>query len=210
MLISDRFKKIYYLGTRYLLVISVIIIFTWFIKGSFFSIYYIPTDSMTPTIRPGSYVLIVKFPYRLHTPDHWPLTDIPFPFFSAKGPVEIERGDIVIFDNPIDSPELHSARKNDLVKRCIGVPGDTLSLYTNYTKVNGKIVDRERNGPVYMNSDTLLQNWLISSDQPLNYFVAGDNRIHSFDSRYFGLLPEDNLIGRAVAVVWPWPQRWLK
>ena len=106
----------------------IIIVFTWLFKSYLFSIYYIPSGSMSPTINPGDYILVSKFSYNLRTPEHYPLTGIPFPYFWRDGLSKMQRGDIVVFDMPMYPTELHPAQKENYIKRSVGLPGDTVLI----------------------------------------------------------------------------------
>ena len=149
--------------------------------------FYIPSGSMEPTLQVGDRIVVNKLSYHLHG---------------------VDRGDIVVFSRPprenCGGPEV-----NDLVKRVIGLPGDVVSVSGGYVDVDGHRLD---------------ETWLPSSEQGItspgpsgtpysldrpyrvpagNYFVMGDNRGDSYDSRDWGLLPAKDIIGEAVFVYWP-------
>jgi signal peptidase I len=148
--------------------------------------FYIPSPSMVPTLAVGDRIMVNKLSYDLHP---------------------VHRGDIVVFKRP----PLEQQDFPDLVKRVIGMPGEDIST---------------RNGHVYINGKLLAEPWLppgpqsytgaLPDDQhpqynmpgPVHipageYFVMGDNRTDSEDSRFFGPIPKSLIVGRAVAVVWP-------
>jgi signal peptidase I len=109
---------------------------------------------------------------------------------------EPQRGDVLVFHNPNNPNE-------DYIKRIIGLPGDTLTITGSHVYVNGELLDEpyiayeirpgEQFGPVVIEPDHL--------------FVMGDNRPNSSDSRRFGPLPQDLVVGRAWLRVWP-PDKW--
>ena len=121
----------------------------------------------------------------------------------------VRRGDIVVFERP----PLEHQNLSDLVKRVIGLPGESVST---------------RNGKVYIDGKLLSEPWLAGptsytgalaegrhpqfnmpgpvSVPARQYFLMGDNRTDSEDSRFFGPVPESLIVGRAVAVVWPLSQ----
>ena len=149
--------------------------------------FYIPSGSMLPTLQIGDRIIVNKLSYRFHDP---------------------RRGDIVVFSRP----PLEDQEYADLVKRVVGLPGETIS---------------SRGGHIYIDGKELNQPWLPkgpdSYSGPLpggdphpqfdlpgpvkipagEYYVMGDNRTNSEDSRFFGPIPKSLIVGRAVAVVWP-------
>lgn len=135
---------------------------------------YIPSESMTPTLQVGDRIIVEKLSYRLRSP---------------------QRGDIVVFST---TPELQSQNlKDDLVKRIIGLPGDTIVIQSGKLFLNGKrIADPYLQEPPSYNYGpaTVPQN---------QYFVLGDNRNHSYDSHLWGFLPQQNLIGHAAFRFYP-------
>ena len=132
--------------------------------------------SMEPNFHDGEFILTNKFEYKLHLP---------------------ERGDIVIFKSPGD-------KQIDYIKRIIGKPGDTVELKNNAFYVNGVKLDEP-----YLASDVYIfgGSFLHENEQvivpPGKYFVAGDNRPHSSDSREFGVIPLEDFIVRAMLRYWP-------
>lgn len=114
--------------SRFCFIFLLIISGAWLWKSYLFSIYYIPSDSMSPTLNPGDYVLVSKYPYNLRSPEYYPLTAVPFPFFAADGFSSVQQDDILVFDMPMVPAELHPAQKEDYIKRCMGLPGDTVAV----------------------------------------------------------------------------------
>ena len=126
--------------------------------------------SMLPTLQDGEYVLVNRLAYR---------NDLPV------------RGDIIVFVSP-QSPDL------DLIKRVIGLPGDTVKIFDGKVQVNEKMLDEPyiAAAPIYNGE------WNVPEG---NLFVLGDNRNDSSDSHAWGLLPTENVIGKAVLIYWPIP-----
>lgn len=172
----------------------------------------VPTGSMRPTILEGDRIFLNKVAYDLRVPlAGWRLHHVADP----------QRGDIVIFPSPADGRRL--------VKRVIGLPGDTIELRRDRLLVNGRscvyrsahdedligMAERERSGPRFL-SETLpgddephiiaLEPGLGGADfGPITvpadgYFCMGDNRHNSFDSRFFGMVPRDTIVGQALGV----------
>ena len=127
--------------------------------------------SMLPTLQDGEYVLVNRLAYR---------TDLPV------------RGDIIVFVSP-QAPDL------DLIKRVIGLPGDSVKIFNGQVQVNGKILDEPyiAAAPIYNGE------WNVPQG---NLFVLGDNRNDSSDSHAWGLLPIENVIGKAILIYWPLPE----
>jgi len=128
--------------------------------------------SMNPTLANGEYILINKMAYKFGEP---------------------VRGDIIVFKFPED-PE------QDLIKRVIALPGETVSIHDGKVTINGVLLDEPYIAapPFYSNT------WVV---EPGHLFVLGDNRNESKDSHEWGLLPIENIIGKAVLIYWP-PPKW--
>jgi signal peptidase I len=128
-------------------------------------------SSMVPTLQNGEYVLVNRLAYRNRLP---------------------ERGDIIVFVSP-QTTEL------DLIKRVIGLPGDTVRISGGVVQVNGQVLEESyiAAAPIYNGE------WNVPEDK---LFVLGDNRNDSSDSHAWGLLPLDNVIGKAILIYWPIPQ----
>lgn len=140
--------------------------------------FYIPSGSMEPTLQIGDRILVGKFSYRL-------------------GP--IRRGDIVVFHYP-----LGPAR--DFVKRIVALPAETVELREGLVLINGKPLSE-----VYPTALPGGDRACTSSYGPKRvpagqYFVLGDNRCNSEDSRFFGFVPTENVVGKALLVYWPLPR----
>ncbi len=149
--------------------------------------FFIPSGSMEPTLQVGDRILVNKLSYHLHS---------------------VDRGDIVVFSRP-PAENCGGPEVNDLVKRVIGLPGDVVSL---------------TGGHVYIDGKRLNESWLPTSEQgitvagppgnssnlahpyrvPANdYFVMGDNRTDSCDSRYWGPITRSLIVGKVEVRVWP-------
>ncbi|GAC1451543.1 MAG: signal peptidase I [Ktedonobacterales bacterium] len=131
--------------------------------------------SMMPTLQNQEYILVDKAEYYLHPP---------------------QRGDIIVFVYPHSMPD----HEQDFVKRVIGVPGDTVRVGTDgVVYVN----DVRLNEPYVADLDNPYQpnTWTLGTNQ---YFVLGDNRGDSSDSRAWGPVPRSNIIGKAALVYWPY------
>ena len=128
--------------------------------------------SMKPTLQDGEYILVNKLAYKTGEP---------------------QRGDIVVFVFPVDPTE-------DLIKRVIGLPGETISVHGGAVSVNGVAL----NEPYIASPPAYEGDWTVPQGQ---LFVLGDNRNDSRDSHQWGVLPIGNVIGKAVVIYWP-PKEW--
>jgi len=177
--------------------------------------FKIPSGSMYPTLQIGDFIVVNKFAY-----------GVKLPVTQTKIiPVSLpERGDVVVFKFPND-PDV------DYIKRVVGVPGDEITYIDRALFVNGKLVKTELQGK-YQGADSgsvmngasvikesfangnshkiLLDMNKRSADMNAtvvpegHYFVMGDNRDHSNDSRFWGFVPEKNLKGKAFGIWMNW------
>jgi signal peptidase I len=157
-----------------ILVVAFVLVFG-FIRPFVVMAYRIPSESMVPTLEVGDRVLANKFIYRFTEP---------------------ERGDIVIFDVPY--------QPDPLIKRVIGLPGDRISVRDGELFVNGE----PRKEPYVVEDPCVPGQPRTCSFGPVtvpedHYFMMGDNRANSRDSRFIGPVPEDAVRGEAFLRFWP-------
>jgi len=157
--------------------IIIVLVISFLIRSFLFQPFVVEGHSMDPNFFDKEYLLVNKLSYRISQP---------------------KRGDVIVFKAP-SNPQV------DYIKRIIGLPGETVKIANNTIYVNNKPVNEP-----YIPSDisTLVKNEPnmtlaveLKNDQ---YFVLGDNRQHSSDSREWGILPEENIIGKAWVSVYPW------
>lgn len=106
---------------------------------------------------------------------------------------DVSRGDIIVFHFPLNPEE-------ELIKRVIGLPGDQVLVQNNLVYVNGQLLSE----PYIAQSPLYAGEWTVLDGQ---IFVLGDNRNNSNDSKDWGLLPAENVVGKAVLIYWP-PPMW--
>jgi signal peptidase I len=106
---------------------------------------------------------------------------------------DVKRGDIIVFHFPLNPEE-------ELIKRVIGLPGDHIVVQNNQVFVNDQLL----NEPYIAQSPLYQGDWVVAED---HLFVLGDNRNNSNDSKDWGMLPEENVVGKAVLIYWP-PPMW--
>ncbi len=175
--------------------------------------FRIPSGSMMPTLLVGDFILVNKFSYGVRLP-------VVNDKIIELG--EPERGDIVVFRYP-KNPGV------DYIKRVIGLPGDRISYYKKQVMVNGKPAKQvsmgrytgvgqgsNMTGAEHLSEDlmTVEHDILVNRGAPSvegvfevpkgHYFVMGDNRDNSNDSRYWGTVPEANLVGKAFFIWMNW------
>ncbi|MBP2486735.1 MULTISPECIES: signal peptidase I [Rhizobium] len=211
------------------------------IRTVLFQPFTIPSGSMMPTLLVGDYIFVNKFAYGY---SKYSLPFSPDVFSGRLFGADPKRGDIVVFRFP-PNPEI------DYIKRCIGLPGDHIQVTDGVLYVNGKPVPKVADGsftsdykldpgadvPVFRETldngktyDTLDQSPVSRGDNTRefivpegHYFMMGDNRDNSLDSRFdVGFVPAENLVGRASVIffslgndtsfreIWKWPtnMRW--
>ena len=165
-------------------------------RGSLADHYYVPSGSMEPTIQVGDRLLVDKRAYGLRVP----LTHL---WLTRSPPA---RGDVIVFEHPVTGEVL--------VKRLVGLPGDTVAFDGQQVLVDAAPVPQsEGPGGVLLEELGGLRHALFpsASQGPAmapqriprgQYLVLGDHRGNSADSRYFGLVPERLLLGRAARVLY--------
>ena len=155
------------------------------IKAFLLQAFFIPSGSMTETLHVNDRVLVNKLSYRLH---------------------DVNRGDVIVFVKP----PLASGDINDLIKRVIALPGETLTLVKGVVYIDGVKLDE----PYTLDKPSVPERDVIpgcdntpAPDRctipPGFVFVMGDNRTGSSDSRTFGPIEESSIVGRAFLKVWP-------
>ncbi|HEU4894834.1 MAG TPA: signal peptidase I [Acidimicrobiia bacterium] len=156
--------------------------------------FWIPSESMLDTIHVNDRVMVNKLAFQFGEP---------------------ERGDVVVFRDPAEPeveesiPEavirsvleavgIRTRGHEDLIKRVIGLPGETVSVIDNQVQIDGVPISEP-----YLSDDVVMPDagpFEVGSDE---VFVMGDNRQFSFDSRRFGNIEMDSLVGRAFVIIWP-------
>ena len=191
---------------EYVEAIAIAILLALVIRTFVVQAFTIPSGSMMDTLLVGDYILVNKF---LYGPE-LPFTDTQLPGLRAPG-----RGDIIVFKYPQDE-------KRDFIKRIIGGPGDTVQVRGSQVYVNGKPLDEpyvkanpsrpHLGGPPYCGYAYGCEPTVVP---PNSYFVMGDNRDNSQDSRYWGFVKRDKIKGKAFLIYWSWDSdkhwpRWLR
>ncbi len=151
------------------------IIIAVFIRIFFVGNFKIPTTSMVPTLMVGDRLISNDIIYKIRKP---------------------KRGEVVIFKYPEDP-------KRDFVKRLIALPGEKVLIKEGKIYINGNEVKEPRISCRYYYSDGDYGVGKEIEVPPKSYYVLGDNSINSKDSRYWGFVPEKDLVGEALFIYWP-------
>ena len=155
------------------------------VKTFLFQAFYIPSESMYPTLKTNDRVIVNKLSYHLH---------------------DVHRGDIVVFTTPKgpDGQPIDPTIK-DLVKRVIGLPGEIVSAQDGHIYINGKRLNEPYLQPTAINNCVSFPTNCFPSSPiaPNHYWVMGDNRTQSRDSRSFGAISRSEIVGRVFVRIWP-------
>jgi signal peptidase I len=175
------------------LIIAAIIAF--FVRSFFIQAFKIPSGSMEPTLLIGDHLLVNRLSYVVKVP----FTDIVL--LNLGSP---KRGDVIVFRYPMD-------RSKDFIKRVIATEGETVEIRNKVIYVNGKKIDDPWG--VYLDTD-IVPKFLSPKDNlgPIKVpkdcmFAMGDNRDRSLDSRFWGFVKRDDLVGRALVLYFSWNGR---
>jgi signal peptidase I len=176
----------------FLLLIAFLIAFG--VKSLVAQAFFIPSESMVPTLEVGDRVLVSRVSYRLHDPHRGDVVVFTSPFEQKTK--EKSLPDKVIH-SVLESVGLRQPSTEDFIKRVVGLPGET---------VEG------RSGKIFINGQELREPYLVEPPvgdfsprkiPPNHLWVMGDNRNRSSDSRVFGPIDEDKVVGRAIVRIWP-------
>jgi signal peptidase I len=160
-------------AVEWVVIVAVALLGAFLIRALVVQTFYIPSESMLPTLQKQDRVLVNKLSYHLHP---------------------VHRGDIVVFKH---SPGFDPTIK-DLIKRVIGLPGETVQGRGGHVFID----NHELNEP-YLPAGMVTTDFGPRVIPAHSYWVMGDNRINSSDSRVFGAITRSQLVGRAFVLIWP-------
>jgi signal peptidase I len=161
-------------AVEWLAIVAGALVVALIVKATLLQAFYIPSESMEPTLKIGDRVLVDKVSYRFR---------------------DVHRGDIVVFERPGEEP---APEVKDLIKRVVGLPGETIEARDGHVYIDG-----HRLREPYL-EQAVVTNDLPRQKVPLkHYWVMGDNRANSRDSRYFKAIAKSEIVGRAFIRVWP-------
>jgi signal peptidase I len=153
--------------------IIVALVLALIIRTFIIQVFYIPSGSMVPTLKIRDRIIVNKFIYKLRDP---------------------KRFEIVVFKYPYPRPD---EPRRDYIKRIVGLPGDSIQVKNGVVFING--VKLREDHPINRGSSDY-GPFQVPDD---GYFMMGDNRPNSADSRVWGYLPRDHVIGPAILRIWP-------
>ncbi len=176
--------------------IIVALLLALFIRTFVVQAFKIPSGSMEPTLLIGDHILVNKFIYGIKL--RVPFTSLNYTLIPISTP---KRNDVVVFIYPVDP-------KKDFIKRVVGLPGDTVQIKDKKVYINHLPME----DPHGVHSD---QMTIPEAEQPRDntgplivppnkLFVMGDNRDESYDSRYWGFVDKNEIIGKAFIIYWSW------
>ena len=155
------------------LIVAGALVVALIVKATVLQAFYIPSESMTPTLKVGDRVLVNKLSYHVHA---------------------VHRGDVVVFKRP---PKEEDPNVRDLIKRVIALPRETIEARGGSVYIDGRRLDEAY---VHGAPTENVPKQVVPAN---HYWVMGDNRTNSRDSRVFGAIPRSLIVGRAFVRVWP-------
>ena len=238
----------------------------FFLKIFVIEAFRIPSGSMENTLLVGDFLIVNKLAYGLKTPRFVPLTNLPIPSVTLPLFGEVRRGDVVVFEFPGKHSGEDSAGPEYYIKRCMGIPGDTIMMRQGLVTINGrevllpthakssvfsgrvvvddvdigtpagltndgnnfgpivvpkrgdvipltphsipsweKLIEREHHSVQVSPTGSIVVDGVASSHYVVEhdyYFMLGDNRGNSLDSRFWGFVPDDHIVGEALLLYW--------
>ncbi len=196
LLEGKAIKKAWYREWSEALIVAVVL--ALIIRTFLLQAFKIPSGSMLDTLLIGDHLLVNKFIYG---------TKLPFVdgrFLTISTP---QRGDVIVFEFPEDADKSFFKRR-DFIKRVVGVPGDVVEIKAKQVYINGKPFSFPQE--VHKDSDMIPS---VASPRDFmgpvrvpenNYFVMGDNRDYSYDSRFWGFVNYSKIKGKALIKYWSW------
>lgn len=165
-----------------------------FLRTFFFQIYKIPTTSMVPTLLPGDKIFVTKLVYG---------PQIPFSSLRFPGIRKPRRGEIIVFIPPHEKANPWF-KKKPYIKRLIGEPKDRILIKDGNIYVNGEmaVAPEIAKNFYYNQGDYGKENEEIIVPEGKYYFL-GDNSISSLDSRFWGFASQEDIVGKAIFIWWP-------
>jgi signal peptidase I len=184
---NPRWQK---LLKEYVEALAVALVLALIIRTFVVQAFKIPSESMLETLLVGDQLLVSKFAYDIK---------VPFTEKVLHKTGDPEHGDVIVFEYPKD-------RSVDYIKRIVGLPGDTLELRDNVLYRNNQKVEEpyKRIDPSMLIGKEARVSFAPVKVPDGQFFVMGDNRDHSQDSRFWGFVPREYIRGKAWIIYWSW------
>jgi signal peptidase I len=161
-------------GLEWLVLVVASLAVALVVRAFLIQAFYIPSESMVPTLHKDDRVLVNKLSYRLH---------------------DVHRGDVIVFEAP---PGASTSEVKDLIKRVVGLPGETIEGRGGEIYIDGKPLDEP-----YLPRTVRSREFPAHKVLPHSFWVLGDNRQDSKDSTFFKEINEGTIVGRAFVRIWP-------
>ncbi|CAN5584243.1 N/A [soil metagenome] len=174
-----------------LLVVALVLAFV--IKSLLLQAFFIPSESMLETLQVSDRVLVEKVSYRFRDPQRGEIIVFRRPGLEAEGFSLLETGRSFLEGIGLSKPDAD----RDLIKRVIGLPGETVEVIEGVVHINGMPLTEPYAGPEIRDFPPVV----VPDDE---YYMLGDNRGNSLDSRFtLGTIPKENIVGRSFVILWP-------
>lgn len=175
--------------------IIVALLLAFVIRAFVVQAFKIPSGSMLETLQIGDHLLVSKFAYDVRLPSTVFLDTTDGKVIAQTG--DPERGDIIVFKFPEDESK-------DFIKRVIGLPGETLEVREKLVYINGRAIDEPYAIHTKYTMMPIRDNFGPFTIPEGQYFVMGDNREGSYDSRWWGPVKREKIVGKALVIYWSW------
>lgn len=175
--------------------IVVALLLAFVIRAFVVQAFKIPSGSMLETLQIGDHLLVTKFAYDLRLPSTVFLDTTDGKVLFTVG--EPERGDIIVFKYPEDETK-------DFIKRVVALPGETIEIHDKVVFIDGQPLDEPYVRHTKHTMEPVRDNFGPYTVPEGQYFMLGDNREASHDSRWWGPVKREKIVGKALVIYWSW------
>nr|WP_321255091.1 signal peptidase I [uncultured Pseudodesulfovibrio sp.] len=175
--------------------IVVALLLAFVIRAFIVQAFKIPSGSMLETLQIGDHLLVTKFAYDVRLPSNIWLDTTDGKVLAKTG--DPERGDIIVFKFPEDESK-------DFIKRVIGLPGETIEIRNKVVYIDGQPIDEPYTQHTKFTRNPIRDDFGPFTVPQDEFFVMGDNREGSYDSRWWGPVKRQKIVGKALVIYWSW------
>lgn len=175
--------------------VVVALLLAFVIRAFVVQAFKIPSGSMLETLQIGDHLLVTKFAYDVRLPSNIWLDTTDGKVLMQTG--DPERGDIIVFKFPEDE-------QKDFIKRVVALPGETIEIRNKVVYINGEEIDEPYVRHTKVDNTPIRDNYGPYTVPEDRYFVMGDNREGSYDSRWWGPVKREKIVGKALVIYWSW------